>query len=291
MIYEQFKLLTIIIIIILGHFTADGSIATPYSTTCSILYAEKENVPPPAPSTDQQSSTNAEVRWAERETNEFLGICKDEAIAEVGKNTHKWLKVSEKMKTLGFKRTPKMCKNKWTKIKAEYLKWLQTQKSTGSAATTFKFQQVMHEILADKHHVMPTVLFTAAGQIAQKCNLNASPAGTSPSNRNVVSAPTTSSLLNNFAAGPSSSNLNVLAGTPSSPNSLPFQVFGSPSLIEPEFKKARRNKKLGIFEALEQTQVLQKEILEVQKQQVAETCSALREVASAIRFLAEKLDK
>lgn len=119
---------------------------------------------PTGPSTSSSSSSvSSEARWTEKEVYEFLDICLEEDVANGNKNTQKWQRICELLAGKGYMRTKEMCKNKWTKLKTEYMKWVQSQKRTGAAGQGHRFSEAMDQILGEKHHVNPVVLYAASG--------------------------------------------------------------------------------------------------------------------------------
>jgi hypothetical protein len=59
-----------------------------------------------------------------------------------------------------------MCKNKFTKIKADYLRWKESQHRTGAERVNFKYENVMETMFGEQHHISPKVLLSGTGVIS-----------------------------------------------------------------------------------------------------------------------------
>jgi hypothetical protein len=123
-----------------------------------------------------------EPRWSETETLTLLEICKEVNVNEVSdKMPHKWKRVCEELaRQAGTNRSKEMCRNKWGKLKSEYLKWKASQCQTGAGRVSFKYEKEIAEILGDQHHITPKFLLTASGHISASGKENEAPLTSSP---------------------------------------------------------------------------------------------------------------
>jgi hypothetical protein len=249
-----------------------------------------------------------ETRWSDKEVCIFLQICKEEDVQNVSaadKNPHKWQRVCDKLKEKfgGGKRTKDMCKNKWGKLKADYLKWKDSQSQTGTGKTNFKFQAQLEEMLGDQHHVRPTFLIGSSGVIPTTSLVSGNSADSSARKRRHSSA---NHHMFNPPSQPSSSNGHAFhLHQPSSSPSLasireqshihvlPSQ---SPSGSTESQHLSTTPKKSRLSVDLSQSLLTQQnELLERNAQQAEALNATLRDgfmaIADALRYLADSLPK
>lgn len=271
----QIKL--IIFFYLLGEIQQDGYVYAPGVPGCKIISVDDgslliENAPTISSNNDGASSeiltlsgqsTKQEKKWTDSETLIFLEICKEIKVNDVSlkdKIPHKWQKVSDVLhQKTGNKRCKEVCKNKWGRLKADYLKWKTSQSKTGQARTDFKFQSEIDEILGDSHYVQPKFLITASG--------------------------TTSST----SAGPST--LKEGSSTLTQKRPLFVTTQESPSIIAPPAKTKKLSFECSVPILLEK----QNALLEENKQQMQHLSLSLQNgltaIADSIRYLAECLPR
>jgi hypothetical protein len=110
----------------------NGSVITQYSASCTALCAEEctkealsaANVIIINHHSITRSQETVESKWSEQEVQDLLEVCKtagDFGGDAITKNSQKWNLIGEKMNEKGYKKSKEMCKNKFTKLKKEYM--------------------------------------------------------------------------------------------------------------------------------------------------------------------------
>jgi hypothetical protein len=219
--------------------------------------------------------------WTDAETCVFLQICKEEKVTEISckeRIPHKWQKVSQLLKErIGCVRSKEVCKNKWGRLKKDFLKWKSQQSQTGEARVPFKFRDEMEDLLGDKHHVQPKVLLSATGILSGHC---ASTSSDILPQTNILSSP----KANISTSVPVKRKIDCEDAVASS-------CMYSPTSMGPSAKKRKPSFESSVSVLLQK----QNDLLEANKQQMEAMTKALdgglHAIADAIRYFTDHVNK